>query len=231
MLIGILLSGHVPDAIADQYGQYDWMFRQLLKGRGLQFRTYDVVSMEFPDSPDECDGWLISGSKHGAYDDLPFIPVLEDFIRAAHGRKSPIVGICFGHQIVAQALGGRVEKFSGGWSVGRTLYDGAWGPLALNAWHQDQVVEPPESATLTATTETCRYAGFTYPGGIWTIQPHPELNPGIFGDFIQARAEQAGLPRPLVETALARLDLPTDEPRVADQIARHFRAHARVPHV
>jgi len=230
MLIGILQCGHVPDAIAERYGQYDWMFRRLLGGRGLEFRSYDVEEMQFPGSADECEGWLITGSKHGAYDDLPFIPVLERFIRDAHGRKVPIVGICFGHQIVAQALGGRVEKFAGGWSIGRVAYDTTDGTLALNAWHQDQVTEPPASAVTIASSDFCRYAGFTYPGGIWTIQPHPELSPDIFGDFVQIRGEAAGVPRHLLDAAMAKLPLPTDEPKTADRIAHHFRAHARVNH-
>jgi len=230
MLIGILLCGHVADAIAETYGEYDAMFRRLLKGRGLEFRTYRVVEMEFPDSPEDCDGWLITGSKHGAYDDLPFIPILEDFIREAHARKIPMVGVCFGHQIVAQALGGKVEKFSGGWAVGRTIYEGADGPMALNAWHQDQVVIPPPEAKTTASNEFCAHAILSYPDGLWTIQPHPEFNRDVFEDFIRHRGEPAGVPEPILEVARNHLDEPNDDARLAEHIAHHFLAHARVNH-
>lgn len=230
MLIGILLCGHVAEAIAEQYGEYDAMFRRLLKGRGLEFRTFSVVDMEFPASVDECDGWLITGSKHGVYDDLPFIAPLEDFIQRAHAAKLPMVGICFGHQIVAQALGGRVEKFAGGWAVGRTEYDGADGPMALNAWHQDQVTRPPDEARTTASNDFCAHAVLSYPGGLWTIQPHPEFARDVFTDFIHHRGEPAGVPAEILADAHAHLAYPTDDARFAERIARHFLAHARVNH-
>jgi len=230
MLIGILQTGHVAPKIAENYGDYDDMFRDLLKDRGLEFRAYDVENMQFPDGVEDCEGWLITGSKWGAYDPMPFIPVLEDFIRAAYGRGVPMVGICFGHQIIAQALGGKVEKFPGGWAIGRVDYETDDGIIALNAWHQDQVVEVPPKAERFATSDFCKYAGLTYPGGIWTIQPHPELNARIFGDFIQIRGEAAGVPKPLLSAAIDMLPLPTDEERTADTIARHFHDHARVNH-
>ncbi len=87
-------------------------------GNDFTFRTWQVVNMEFPAIGGRCDGWLITGSKHGAYEDLPFIPPLEDFIRKAYAEHVPLVGICFGHQIIAQAMGGKVEKFKDGWAVG-----------------------------------------------------------------------------------------------------------------
>jgi len=230
MLIGILLCGHVTEAISEKYGEYDAMFRRLLKGRGLEFRTYSVVDMEFPDDPRDCEGWLITGSKHGAYDDLPFIRPLENFIRAVHGQKVPMVGICFGHQVVAQALGGTVEKFAGGWAVGRTEYDGTDGQFALNAWHQDQVTRPPAGARTTASNEFCAHAVLSYPGGLWTIQPHPEFARDVFGDFIRHRGEQAGVPEDILADARAHLAYPTDDVRFAERIARHFITHARVHH-
>jgi GMP synthase-like glutamine amidotransferase len=79
--------------------------------------------MDFPKDIHDCDGWLITGSRFGAYEDHPFIPPLEDFIRAAYAAHVPVVGICFGHQIIAQAMGGKVEKYAGGWSVGPTEYN------------------------------------------------------------------------------------------------------------
>ena len=77
----------------------------------------------FPTSVSSCDGWIVTGSAFGAYEDHAFIPPLEDFIRANYKADVPMAGICFGHQIMAQALGGKVEKFSGGWGVGYTNYE------------------------------------------------------------------------------------------------------------
>jgi GMP synthase-like glutamine amidotransferase len=109
MLIGILQTGASPDALRDDFGDYPDFFEQLLAGRGLTFRRFRVETMEFPASVSACDGWLITGSRHGAYEDHPFIKPLESFIRDAYDARIPVVGICFGHQIIAQAMGGKVE--------------------------------------------------------------------------------------------------------------------------
>ncbi len=147
MQIGILQTGHAPDALIAQTGDYPAMFARLLDGHGLTFRTWAVVDGEFPESIHDAEGWLITGSRHGAYEDHPWIPPLEDFIRDGYAARVPLVGICFGHQIIAQALGGKVEKYPGGWSVGPTDYDFGDETLTLNAWHQDQVVEKPRGRT------------------------------------------------------------------------------------
>ncbi len=123
MLIGILQTGLVPDVLHSEMGDYPDMFMRILDGNGFTFRTYRVVEGEFPASVTECDGWLITGSRHGAYEDLPWIPVLEQFIRDSFAAHVPMVGVCFGHQIIAQAMGGKVEKFAGGWAVGAQDYD------------------------------------------------------------------------------------------------------------
>ena len=89
MLIGILQTGHAPDPIQPDYGDYSDMFERLLGGQGFTFRTWNVVDMDFPTSTDAADGWLITGSRHGAYEDHPFIPPLEDTIRAIYGVLWP----------------------------------------------------------------------------------------------------------------------------------------------
>src|SRR5690606_32956787 len=118
----------------------------------------------------EAEGWLLTGSRHGVYDGLPFIAPLEAFVRDAYAAGVPLVGVCFGHQLIAQALGGRVEKFDGGWAVGRHSYafEGV-GEVALNAWHQDQVIEAPAGARQVASSEFCKNAALVYGDRAFTV--------------------------------------------------------------
>ena len=108
MKIGILQTGHAIPELHDELGEYADLFERLLDGHDFSFNRYNVVDGIFPGSVEAADGWLITGSKHGAYDDLPWIAELETFIRAIRDDGRPLVGGCLGHQIIAQALGGKV---------------------------------------------------------------------------------------------------------------------------
>ena len=222
MLIGILQTGQAPDALAPQSGDYPDMFQRLLADQGLTFRTFRVLDMEFPADITDCDGWLITGSRFGAYEDHPFIPPLEAFIRAVYAAGLPMVGICFGHQIIAQALGGKVEKFSKGWSVGPTEYDFNGETLRLNAWHQDQVTRRPEAATVAACNDFCENAALVYGDRIFTVQAHPEFR-SEFVDGLMATRGKGVVPDTLMEAARARLDQPVDAPILARRIADFFK--------
>lgn len=222
MKIGILQTGHAPEQLLETTGDYDSLFARLLAGHGFSFVTYNVVDMDFPESTSACDGWLITGSRHGAYEDHPFIPPLEAFIRGAYGADIPLVGICFGHQIIAQALGGTVEKFANGWAVGRTTYDWNGEPLALNAWHQDQVTALPEGAKVIASNAFCENAALVYGQRAFSTQPHPEFG----SDFIDGLVTHRGkgvVPDNRLAKAQAGLGKPVDNPRIAAQIARFFK--------
>lgn len=222
MLIGILQCGHFATAEGYPDRTYSDLYSGFLAGRGLDFRTWSVVDMEFPDSIHAAEGWLISGSRHGAYEDLPFIPPLESFLRDCYAAEIPLVGICFGHQVLAQALGGKVEKFAGGWSVGHTAYDFDGTELALNAWHQDQVTEPPAEATTIASTAFCRYAGLAYKGRAMSVQPHPEFDAAAVDLLLNVRAPGV-VPDDLIAGALEKQGQPLANAELADRIARFFK--------
>ncbi len=218
MKIGILLTGHAPDNMVQDTGDYDQIFARMLAGNGFEFDTYAVVDNQFPRSADTADGWLITGSKHGAYEDHLWIPPLEALIREIAAQKRPLVGICFGHQIIAQALGGKVEKFDGGWAIGRTEYSLGDRTLSLNAWHQDQVTELPEGARVLGRNEFCKYAVLGYGDHIWTLQPHPEFDADFIGGLIHTRGRGV-VPDAQLDAAAANLDGPTNNRDIARHIA------------
>jgi GMP synthase-like glutamine amidotransferase len=225
MKIGILQTGEAPDALRD-LGDYPDLFQRLLAGNGFDFATYPVLHGRFPASVTDCDGWLITGSRHGAYEDHAWIPPLEDFIRASYAAGVPMVGVCFGHQIIAQAMGGRVEKFAGGWSAGATEYDFGGETLRLNAWHQDQVVAKPDAATVVATNDFCANAALLYDDRMFTVQAHPEFEP----PFVQGLIEKRGkglVPEAVLSAAVDRLAEPLDNQTMAAQIAQFFKAKHR----
>ncbi len=222
MKIGILLTGHAPEELEPHYGNYIEMFKSLLSGQDFEFVGYKVVDGEFPESATDADGWLITGSKHGVYEDHPWIPPLENLIRDAVTQNVPLVGVCFGHQIIAQALGGKVEKFEGGWAVGHQTYDFAGTELSMNAWHQDQVTELPPGAVTIASNDFCKNAAILYGDRALTVQAHPEFSADFVDGLINTRGRGV-VPDDILDAAIDDLDEPTNSQTIADQFADFFR--------
>ncbi|WP_423210326.1 type 1 glutamine amidotransferase [Paracoccus yeei] len=222
MRIGILKCGQSPEVLRGELGDYDTMFERLLAGRGFDFASWHVEAMEFPASVHEADGWLLTGSRHGTYEEHAFIPPLEDFIRRAYAAGVPLVGICFGHQIIAQALGGRVEKFPGGWSIGPQDYDFDGETVTLNAWHQDQVVERPQDARVVASSGFCTNAALVYGDRAFTVQAHPEFDDAMIHGLIEHRSDT--VPSELVAEALTHMDDAAQSKLIADRIETFFKA-------
>ena len=222
MLIGILQTGLAPDALSDQMGDYPAMFARLLAGHGFTFRIFRVVAGEFPASARDCDGWLITGSRHGTYEDHAWIPPLEQFIRDSFAARVPLVGICFGHQIIAQAMGGKVERYAGGWAVGATDYNFNGQTLTLNAWHRDQVTEAPKTAKVVASNDFCANAALLYDDRAFTVQAHPEFRPEFIDGLMQTRGKGL-VPDELMAEATRRLTIPLQDQTMAAQIAAFFK--------
>ena len=225
MKVAILETGRPPGTLAEQFGDYPSMFETLL-GEGFEVESFDVQAGELPD-PTSHGAYLITGSPAGVYEDLPWIAPLEEFIREA--KDSKMVGICFGHQVMAEALGGHVEKSEKGWGAGLHRYEivhaEPWidpvGEIAAPASHQDQVVIQPPNTEVVARSDFTEYAGLA-----WTDRPaisfqfHPEFSPAFAKALIEKRYDI--VPNP--DAAIASLDAPNDNERVATWIRRFLKA-------
>lgn len=213
MVIGILQAGEVPPELLAQHGDYNTMIERLLTAHNpdFTFRTFSLLDNQFPQSAVECEGWLISGSRHSCYEALPWIVKLKTLIREIAESGRPLVGICFGHQIIADALGGRVTRSEKGWGLGLDTYTlSAHSPispqscLTLNVFHQDQVVALPPSARSIAGSPFCQNAGFLIDNQILTIQAHPEFSTRYNYQLVKVRKGTL-LSNTLADKAMAQL--------------------------
>lgn len=222
--IAILKTGAPPPELAAAHGDYPAMFGALL-GDGFATTVFDVQNGEWPD-PVAFDGAVITGSAAGVYEDDAWIAALLDWIRLARGELR-MVGICFGHQAMAQALGGRVEKSERGWGVGLHRYEvvsaAPWmapdaATVAIPVSHQDQVVAVPDEARITVRSEFTPYAGLAWGTDAISFQGHPEFTPAYASALTAGR--RGRIDPALVDQALETLAEPNDRAIVTDWIRR-----------
>ncbi|MCA3700411.1 MAG: type 1 glutamine amidotransferase [Brevundimonas sp.] len=222
--IAVLETGRPPSALQPAHGDYPSMFADLL-GQGFQTQAFDVQAGDLPDAA-AFDGAIITGSAAGVYEDHGWIPPLLEWIRDARGRTR-LVGVCFGHQAMAQALGGRVEKSGRGWGVGlhryRVVEAQPWmtpvlTQIALSASHQDQVVVKPDEARVTLSSDFTPYAGLAWGDDAISLQPHPEFSRAFTGALVEGR--RGRIDTAVVDRALESLEAEDDRASVADWIRR-----------
>jgi GMP synthase-like glutamine amidotransferase len=161
------------------------MFQRLFNSveSSIQYEVFDVQHNIYPETLNDKELYLIPGSTASAYDNVPWINRLKEFIQILHHKKMKTVGVCFGHQIIAQALGGKVVRALQGWGIGiRSSIIVApkaekYFPqkeMRLHYNHHDQVIELPSHATRFATSDFCINEGFFIEDHILTFQGHPE---------------------------------------------------------
>jgi GMP synthase-like glutamine amidotransferase len=223
------MVGHVDEKSRHIGGDYPELFAEILAPVGVDLVRYDLDEGRFPLSVDECDGWLCSPSRLSTYDPVPWLDDAQQLLRQIVETETPYVGICFGHQLLAQALGGVVERAAYGWGVGARHYEvveqKAWmtpaaEQISLIGSHQDQVSLLPDGAELLFRSDYCPNGGFAIGERAWTIQVHPEFTPQLADHLLAGRVQLIGAER--VAVARKSLDQPLDRHRVAQWIANFF---------
>jgi GMP synthase-like glutamine amidotransferase len=205
MRIGILQCDHVADDLVDTHGDYQDMFTDLVHAQdnSIEVCIYDLTADQFPVDLQACDGYIITGSQFSAYDDIPWINKAKTLVSDLYIAKIPTIGICFGHQLIADSLGGKVEKaVDKGWGVGvhqwQIKNEKEWmghskqQSISLRATHQDQVVDMPANSKLIASSEFCPIAGFQTGKHFLTLQGHPEFTREYSQILLEKRLDRIG---------------------------------------
>jgi GMP synthase-like glutamine amidotransferase len=183
----------------------------------LDIHTYRVAEGEFPAGADACDGYVITGSRHSVYDELPWIAELGEFLRQVLSADARVVGICFGHQLLAHFFGGRTEPAAEGWGVGvhevQVVEPRSWmqppaTQLRLLSSHKDQVSQLPQGAELIAASDFCPLAGFVLGERAMTLQGHPEFSKSYAAALMNKRRELLG--ETVYSEGIESLQRPTD---------------------
>jgi GMP synthase-like glutamine amidotransferase len=231
MKIGLLKVDSVNEELIAVHKDYDHMFADLFSQKRPHWElvTYDIINSEFPQHLDVCDGYLVTGSQYSTYDDYSWIKDLELFIQRCHNAEKKLIGICFGHQLVAQALGGYSGACERGWGVGvKTITLNA--PffflkeqpknLKLIYSHQDQVQELPPTACLLGSNPHCPIASYSIGTHVWCCQGHPEFSETYAEALYLRREEKLG--REVMLQAIDSLKKGTDRFQMAEWMARFF---------
>jgi GMP synthase-like glutamine amidotransferase len=223
--IGLLHMDALPEAAIPIQGDYPQLYAHLFRLESVELVDIHVHRGDAPVSLDECDGWIIGGSRYSVYDDLDWIGTAEQIVRDAVAAERPLVGICFGHQLMAQALGGRTTKADVGWGIGARTYDTVDGvpwmgsaSTSLLACHQDQVVVAPSDAEVWSTSDYCPIAGMTIGDRAWSMQGHPEFTPRVCDVIYEARRQLIGDTE--VDAAKRTLTRPLSNEAIAEAIVR-----------
>jgi len=227
--LGLIACDVVPDELRDRFDDYPVMFEKAIgsTSANVQWQVYRAYREELPNSVDECDGYITTGARSAAFDAEPWIRSLEQFIVSLVGSDRPLVGVCFGHQVIAQALGGKVAKSDRGWGIGLRHYrtaenlDNDWmRPRAVEftvpVCHQDQVIELPRQAQILASSAHCENFMVQFNNTMLGFQGHPEFDKDYIHTVLDLR--ELTINGAVREAALASLQRAGDNAKIMQWI-------------
>lgn len=232
--IGLLQCDHVADNLQGIHGNYPEMFEDMLLGEdpNIEMAVYDLTSDQFPVDLTACDGYLITGSQFSAYDNIPWINKAKLLIKDLYQAKVPTVGICFGHQLIAESLGGKVSKaIDKGWGVGVHSWnikdEEIWmsentpSSFSLRVSHQDQVTTLPPNTKIIASSDFCPIASAQTSEHFLSFQGHPEFSKDYTKALISKRVERIG--KEVSDQAVKSLKEEVDSATVGAWIVRFIK--------
>lgn len=236
MKLGVLLCDDVRPELQPKHGNYPAMFTNLFAqvDSNIELQFYRVIDGQYPQSLNECNGYITSGSRYSVYEQNRWINVFQGFVHQLFFQHIPLVGICFGHQMIAQALAGEVMQSDKGWGIGAAqaaldtplTQQPPWlteppNKVSLLVSHQDQVIRPPENTTIIASSDFCPSSIMLVGEHFLGIQGHPEFTPEYLYDLLELR--KSIYPAQTYQLALDSLEQLTDHLKITQWIIQFFR--------
>jgi len=229
--IGILDCDTLHEDLRKEYVSYSHMFQTLFMqvAPSVSFISYSVIEGVYPESPDECDGYIITGSKSSVYDNDEWLGNLSNYVRSLADHRKKMVGICFGHQLLAHVLGGRTSKSDKGWGVGamqsEVIASPKWMQPSMASYsllvsHQDQVVQLPPNASAIAMSSFCTHSAYQIEDYALGFQGHPEFTKDYSRRLMDMRRDR--IPHEIIEEGINSLTEKTDHLMVAQWMINFF---------
>ena len=209
MKLGLLLCDHIQKEFPD----YPELFKTLLPN--YDYELFDICNREFPSSANICDAWLITGSKYSVYDELDWIIWLKGFVREIESADKHCIGVCFGHQMLGEAMGGKVKKSENGWCVGVHQFEAIknenWmvpfqHDVNLLMSCQDQIQVLPPNSKVIASAPKCPVGIIQIGDKMLGIQGHPEFSAEYVKFLMESRINK--IDESVIEEGINSLQLP-----------------------